>query len=91
MPAGEVLGPLCAAFGHYPVMRHVLGTERDFEARLRTLVGFFLVARTLRNDPFLATYDGDRISGVAVCTLPGPGGPARPGGGPRLDLGTAGQ
>ena len=45
VPAGEVLGPLCEAFGHYPVMRHVLGN------------------------------DGDRISGVAICTLPGLPGP----------------
>jgi hypothetical protein len=71
VPAGEVLGPLCEAFGDYPVMRHVLGSEGDFAARLRTLVGFFLVARTLRGDPIMAAYDGDRISGVAVCTLPG--------------------
>ena len=73
--ADEVLGPLCEAFGHYPVMRHVLGSEGDFEARLRTLVGFFLVARTLRRDPILAAYDGDRICGVAICTLPGLPGP----------------
>ena len=75
VPADEVLGPLCEAFGPYPVMRHVLGSEGDFATRLRTLVGFFLVARTLRKDPILAAYDGDRISGVAVCTLPGLPGP----------------
>jgi ribosomal protein S18 acetylase RimI-like enzyme len=75
VPADEVLGSLCEAFGHYPVMRHVLGSEGDLEGRLRTLVGFFLVARTLRKDPILATYDGDRICGVAVCTLPGLPGP----------------
>jgi len=74
-PADEVLGPLCEAFAHYPVMRHVLGSEGDFAARLRTLVGFFLVARTLRKDPILAAYEGDRISGVAICTLPGLPGP----------------
>ena len=73
--AEDVLGPLCEAFFHYPVMRYVLGDEGDFPARLRTLVGFFLVARTLRNDPMLATYDGDTVSGVAICTLPGLAGP----------------
>jgi GNAT superfamily N-acetyltransferase len=73
--AEEVLGPLCAAFADYPVMRYVLGPDRDYQARLRTLVGFFLVARVLRKDPILATYDGDEVSGVAVCTLPGLPGP----------------
>ena len=75
VPAADVLGPLCEAFGRYPVMRHVLGSEGHYAARLRTLVGFFLVARTLRKDPILAAYDGNRISGVAVCTLPGLAGP----------------
>ena len=75
VPTDEVLGPLCEAFAHYPVMRHVLGAEGDFAARLRTLVGFFLVARTLRKDPIFAAYDGDRICGVAICTLPGLPGP----------------
>jgi GNAT superfamily N-acetyltransferase len=74
-PAGAVLGPLSEAFADYPVMRHVLGAEGDYPARLRTLVGFFLVARTLRNDPILAAYDGDEVSGVAICTLPGLPGP----------------
>ena len=75
VPADEVLGPLCEAFADYPVMRHVLGAEGDYPARLRTLVGFFLTARTLRGDPMLATYDGAEVSGVAICTLPGLPGP----------------
>ncbi|HYC31385.1 MAG TPA: GNAT family N-acetyltransferase [Gemmatimonadales bacterium] len=73
--AEDVLAPLCEAFAEYPVMRYVLGPDGDFPARLRTLIGFFLVARTLRNDPMLATYDGDEVSGVAICTLPGLAGP----------------
>jgi GNAT superfamily N-acetyltransferase len=75
VPADEVLAPLCEAFADYPVMRYVLGPGGDFPARLRTLVGFFLLARTLRKDPILATYDGDTVSGVAICTLPGLPGP----------------
>lgn len=70
-----MLGPLCEAFADYPVMRHVLGADGDFRARLRTLIGFFLVARTLRKDPILATLEGDEVSGVAICTLPGLAGP----------------
>jgi GNAT superfamily N-acetyltransferase len=73
--ADQVLGPLCQAFANYPVMRYVLGSEGDYPARLRTLISFFLVARTLRNDPILATRDGAEVSGVAVCTLPGLPGP----------------
>jgi GNAT superfamily N-acetyltransferase len=69
--AAEVLGPLCEAFADYPVMRYVLGPDEDYPARLRTLIGFFLIARTLRKDPILATYEGGEISGTAVCTLPG--------------------
>jgi GNAT superfamily N-acetyltransferase len=73
--AEDVLGPLCEAFADYPVMRHVLGADGDYRARLRTLIGFFLVARTLRKDPILATLEGDEVSGVAICTLPGLAGP----------------
>ncbi|HWB39703.1 MAG TPA: GNAT family N-acetyltransferase [Gemmatimonadales bacterium] len=75
VPAAEVLGPLCEAFADYPVMRSVLGPDGDYPARLRTLIGFFLVARTLRKDPILATYAGAEPSGVAICTLPGLPGP----------------
>jgi GNAT superfamily N-acetyltransferase len=71
----EVLGPLCDAFADYPVMRYVLGPAGDYQGRLRTLVGFFLVARVLRKDPILAVYAGEEVSGVAVCTLPGLPGP----------------
>ena len=73
--AEEVLGPLCAAFADYPVMRHVLGPAGDYADRLRTLVGFFLTARVLRKDPMLAVYAGAEVTGVAVCTLPGLPGP----------------
>jgi GNAT superfamily N-acetyltransferase len=74
--ADQVLGPLCAAFAEYPVMRYVLGPDGDYPGRLRTLIGFFLLARVLRHDPILAVRDGAEVSGVAICTLPGlPGTP----------------
>ncbi len=75
VPVDEVLGPLCEAFADYPVMRYVLGLTGDYQGRLQTLVGFFLVARVLRKDPILAMYDGREVSGVAICTLPGLPGP----------------
>ena len=56
-------------------MRHVLGPAGDYADRLRTLVGFFLTARVVRNDPMLAVYAGPEVAGVAVCTLPGLPGP----------------
>jgi GNAT superfamily N-acetyltransferase len=67
----EALGPLCEAFADYPVMRYVLGPAGDYSGRLRTLVGFFLVARVLRKDPILAVHTDGVVSGVAICTLPG--------------------
>lgn len=69
--AERVLGPLCAAFADYPVMRHVLGPAGDYPERLCTLIGFFLLARVLRKDPILALYDGGEVIGVAICTMPG--------------------
>ena len=71
VPADEALGPLCEAFADYPVMRHVLGPDGDYRARLRTLIGFFLAARVFRKDPILALHSGGEVSGVAICTLPG--------------------
>jgi GNAT superfamily N-acetyltransferase len=71
VPADEALGPLCEAFADYPVMRHVLGPDGDYRARLRTLVGFFLAARVVRKDPILALHSGGAVSAVAICTLPG--------------------
>lgn len=71
VPAEAVVGPLSEAFADYPVMRYVLGSAGDYQARLRTLVGCFLLARVLRKDPILAVYDGGEVCGVAVCTLPG--------------------
>jgi GNAT superfamily N-acetyltransferase len=69
--APRVIGTLCEAFADYPVMRYVLGPDGDYPARLRTLIGFFVAARVLRNDPVFALSSEDELSGVAICTLPG--------------------
>jgi len=65
------LSVLCEAFHDYPVMRFVLGTTPDYERRLRTLIGFFVTARILREDLILglAGDDGD-LAAVALVTLP---------------------
>lgn len=52
--ADRVVDVLCEAFYHYPVMRFVLADAADeYPSRLRTLVGFFVRARALRNEPLL--------------------------------------
>ena len=62
---------LCDAFHDYPVMRHVLGPGGDYDARLKTLVGMFVAARVLREEPVLAVRDGGEVVAVAIVTLPG--------------------
>ena len=71
-----VVETLCEAFAEYPVMRYVLGPGGNYAERLRTLIGFFVAARVLRDDPMFG-IDGDSgLVGVATCTLPGGSPPA---------------
>ena len=68
----EALDVLCDAFYDYPVMRHVVGEDGDdYDKRLRTLIGFFLAARVLREEPMLAVIDDGRVVAVAILTSPG--------------------
>jgi GNAT superfamily N-acetyltransferase len=68
----DAVGVLCDAFSDYPVMRFVLGPEADYDLRLRTLVGFFVAARTLRQEPVLGVADATgSLAAVATVTLPG--------------------
>ena len=70
--AGEVVEVLSDAFLAYPVMKYVLGARPDYEADLRALVEFFVMARFLRDDLVLgAMGGGDTLAGVATITLPG--------------------
>ena len=66
-----VVEALCEAFADYPVMRYVLGPGGDYAERLRRLIGFFVAARVLRDDPVFGIAEGSRLVGVATCTLPG--------------------
>jgi GNAT superfamily N-acetyltransferase len=52
-------------------MRYVLGDDGDYARRLRTLIGFFVAARVLRQDAIITVTSGSEVSGVALCTLPG--------------------
>jgi len=68
----EALDVLCDSFYDYPVMRHVVGEAGDdYDKRLRTLIGFFLAARVLREEPMLAVIDDGRVVAVAILTSPG--------------------
>jgi GNAT superfamily N-acetyltransferase len=73
----DVVSVFCDAFHDYPVMRCVLGPEEPYDERLRTLVGLFVSARVLRNDPLLGARD-ERGSLVAAATMTLPGDPSVP-------------
>lgn len=64
----EVLGD---AFRDYPVMRHVLGTGHDYDARLPILVKLFAAGRALRGEPMLGVRNADgHLLAVALVTPP---------------------
>jgi len=68
----EAVAVLCDAFRDYPVMRFVLGPKPDYRKRLTTLIGLFVAARILRQEPLLGVRDeAGALAGVAVVTLPG--------------------
>ena len=70
----EALDVLCDSFYDYPVMRHVVGeVGEEYDHKLRTLIGFFLAARVLREEPMLAVEDEGRVVAIAILTSPGDG------------------
>lgn len=70
--SAAVVAVLCEAFFSYPVMRHVLGSVPDYPTRLRTLIGFFVDARFLRQDLVLGVFDRNlTLAAAALVTLPG--------------------
>jgi GNAT superfamily N-acetyltransferase len=74
--AEAALSVLCEAFHDYPVMRFVLGPGSRYDERLRTLIGFFVTARVLREDLILGVSDeGGSLAAVALVTLPTEGDP----------------
>ena len=72
----RVVDALCDAFREYPVMRFVIGECEDHAARLRTLIHFFVAARSLRGEPLLGIVQQDVV--VAAATVSFPGGPESP-------------
>ena len=67
--APEIVDALCDSFHDYPVMRYVVGEAGDeYDDRLHTLIGMFVLARVLLGDPILAIEEGGRIVAVATTT-----------------------
>ena len=70
--ADDVVAVLCDAFHDYSVMRYVIGDAADnYDARLRELIGLFVAARVLRDEPMIAVSDGGQVVAVAIMTPPG--------------------
>ncbi len=68
----EVTEVLSRAFYDYPVMGYVLGNKYNYNERLYKLVGFFVAARVLRNEPMVGIYSEKNIlAAAAIVTLPG--------------------
>lgn len=58
---------LCEAFYDYPVMRWVLqAPPPEYPRRLERLVGFFVAARVLRDEPLLAVDGAEGVEAVAM-------------------------
>lgn len=68
--APMIVDVLTEAFRDYPVMRYVLG-PRATDGALRRLVGFFVAARALRDEPMLAVASGGRYVAAATMSIPG--------------------
>lgn len=68
----EVVSTLSKAFYDYPVMRYVLENKVNYDERLQKLVGFFVAARVLRNEPMFGIYNEEnKLAAAAIVTLPG--------------------
>jgi GNAT superfamily N-acetyltransferase len=75
--AGEIIDVFCDAFHDYPVMTATAGPAADYDQRLRTLIGLFVMTRVRRGDPLFGIRNGDgRL--VAAMTMTAPGGPPLP-------------
>lgn len=67
----RVTDVLADAFRGYPVLRHVLGGDDPrHDAAHRRLVGFFLMARFLRDEPVLGIEIGGDLAAAALVSFP---------------------
>lgn len=75
--AAAVTDVLVESFRDYPVMRFVLGTAPDYDARLLRLIGMFVAARVMLDDVILGIKRDGEL--VAVATTSDPAIPSHPG------------
>jgi GNAT superfamily N-acetyltransferase len=67
-----VVSVLCEAFFDYPVMRFVIGpTGPDYASALGKLVGLFVAARVLRQEPLLGLPGPSGLEAAAIVSRPG--------------------
>lgn len=66
----DVIDVLADAFHDYPVMRWIVGPDGDVPARIRRLIDLFVSRRVVRGGPMFGIFDGRRLVGAAVMTLP---------------------
>ena len=71
--ANEIIDVFCDAFRAYPVMTHIAGPfDGADDARLRDLIGLFVMTRVHRDEPLLGIADdAGRLIAAATMTLPG--------------------
>ncbi len=75
--ADAIRDVFCDAFGDYPVMRFVLGDAPGYPERLRRLIGFFVAARLVREEPLYGIRDGSgTLLGAAILSWTGPQDPS---------------
>jgi ribosomal protein S18 acetylase RimI-like enzyme len=69
--ASEVVAVVCDAFADYPVMRFVLGDDREqYPARLRRFAHFIVMARVYRQEFIVGIAEGDALQGAALVSIP---------------------
>ena len=67
----DILDVFCDAFAGYPVMQYVLGPGGDEAARLRKLIGYFVLRRVRLGGPLYGVRAPDgTLAGVATVTIP---------------------
>jgi len=66
----EIVSVLAESFFDYPVMRFVLGPVPGYAARLERLLGFFVRARLLRDEPILGIRRAGELHAAALISFP---------------------
>ncbi len=66
----EAIDVFCDAFGAYPVMRYVVGSHGDVDARMRRLTTLFVTRRFMRGGPLFGVANDGHLVGAAILTLP---------------------